>query len=41
MKLGMKKDKLQKTPQTYKGSLRNTPSNYMPIKCTTWKKWTN
>ena len=27
--------------QKYKGSCVITTSNYMPIKWTTWKKWTN
>ena len=27
--------------QKYKGSQKTTISNYMPIKWTTWKKWTN
>ena len=29
------------TLQKYKGSSEITTSNYMPIKQTTWKKWTN
>ena len=37
----MKKEKLQLTPQKYKGSKETTTSNSMPIKLTTWKKWTN
>ena len=37
----MKMDKSQQTTQKYKGSLETTISNYMPIKWTTWKKWTN
>ena len=40
IKLEMKK-KLQLTPQKYKVSQETTASNYMPIKWTTWKKWTN
>ena len=37
----MKNEKLQLTPQKYKGLEEATTSNYMPIKWTTWKKWTN
>ena len=37
----MKREKLQKTPQKYKESLETTTNNYMPIKWTTQKKWTN
>ena len=37
----MKKEKLQRKPQKYKASQETTTSNYMPIKWTTWKKWTN
>ena len=37
----MKKEKLRWTPQKYKGSEETTASNYMPIKWTTQKKWTN
>ena len=37
----MKKEKLQKIPQIYKGSKETTMSNYMPIKWTTWKTWKN
>ena len=37
----MKMDKSQQTTQKYKGSLETTISNYMPIKWTRWKKWTN
>ena len=29
------------TTQKYKGSQETTISNYMTIKWTTWKKWTN
>ena len=36
----MKIEKLQLTLQKYKGQ-ETTISNYMPIKWTTWKKWTN
>ena len=36
----MKKEKLQQTPQKYKAS-KETTSNCMPIKWTTWKKWTD
>ena len=36
----MKMEKSQQ-PQKYKGSQETTISNYMPIKWTTWKKWTN
>ena len=39
--LEMKKEKLQLTPQKYKGSKEPTTSNYMPIKWTALKKWTN
>ena len=34
-------EKSQQTTQKYKGSQETTISNYMPIKWTTWKKWTN
>ena len=40
-KLEMKMEKSQQTTQKYKGSKETTISNYMPIKQTTWKKWTN
>ena len=40
-KLEMKMEKSQQTTQKYKGSLETTISNYMPIKWTMWKKWTN
>ena len=40
-KLEMKMEKSQQTTQKYKGSLETAISNYMPIKWTTWKKWTN
>ena len=36
----MKMEKLQLTPQKYKGPLETATSNYMPIKWTTQKKWT-
>ena len=39
-KLEMKKERLQQTIQKYKGSEETITSNYMPIKWTTWKKWT-
>ena len=34
----MKMERSQQTTQKYK---ETTISNYMPIKWTTWKKWTN
>ena len=37
----MEKEKLQETPQKYKASQETTTNNAMPIKWTTWKKWTN
>ena len=37
----MKMERSQQTTQKYKGSYETTISNYMPIKWTTWKKWTN
>ena len=37
----MKMERSQQTTQKYKGSSETTISNYMPIKWTTWKKWTN
>ena len=40
-KIRKKIEKSQQTKQKYKGSSKNTISNYMPIKWTTWKKWTN
>ena len=40
-KLEMKRERSQQTTQKYKGSEETTISNYMPIKWTTWKKWTN
>ena len=40
-KLEMKMEKSQQTTQKYKGSQETTISNYMTIKWTTWKKWTN
>ena len=41
IKLEIKKEKSQLTPQKYKGSEETAISNYMPKKWTTWKKWTN
>ena len=41
IKLEMKMERLQQTTQKYKVSEETTISNYMPIKWTTWKKWTN
>ena len=40
-KIRMKMERSQQTTQKYKGSQETTISNYMPIKWTTWKKWTN
>ena len=40
-KLEMKMERSQQTTQKYKGSKETIISNYMQIKCTTWKKWTN
>ena len=40
-KLEMKMEKSQQTTQKYKGSYETIISNYMLIKWTTWKKWTN
>ena len=37
----MKKEKLKQTTQKYKGPEETTTSNYMLIKQTIWKKWTN
>ena len=37
----MKIERSQQKTQKYKGSQKTTISNYMPIKWTTWKKWTN
>ena len=37
----MKKQKLQKTMQKYKGLQEIIMNNYMAIKSITWKKWTN
>ena len=34
-------ERSQQTTQKYKGSSETTVSNYMPIKWTMWKKWTN
>ena len=41
IKLEMKMERSQQTIQKYKGLQDTTISNYMPIKWTTWKKWTN
>ena len=41
IKLEMKMERSQQTTQKYKGSKETTISNYMPIKWTTWKKWTD
>ena len=35
-----RKEKLKQTTKKYKG-LQKPMSNYMPIHCTTWKKWVN
>ena len=37
----MKMKKSQQTTQKYEKSQETTMSNCMPIKWTTWKKWTN
>ena len=37
----MKIERSQQTTQKYKGSLETTTRSPMPIKWTTWKKWTN
>ena len=37
----MKMERSQQTTQKYKESQETTISNYIPIKWTTWKKWTN
>ena len=37
----MKMENLQLTPQKFQGSQETTMNKYMPIKWTTWKKWTN
>ena len=37
----MKVEKSQQTTEKYKVSYETTISKYMPIKWTTWKKWTN
>ena len=37
----MKKETLEQTMKKLKASLDTTVSNLMPIKFTTWKKWTN
>ena len=41
IKLEMKMERSQQTTQKYKGSKETAISNYMPIKWTTWKTWTN
>ena len=41
IKLEMKMEKSQQTTQKYKRSYKTTMSKYMPIKWTTWRKWTN
>ena len=41
IKLEVKTEKLHETTQKYKRSQETTMSNYMRIKWTTWKKWTN
>ena len=40
-KLKMKMERSQQTTLKYKGSYETTTSSSMPIKWTTWKKWTN
>ena len=40
-KIKVKMERSQQTTRKYKGSCENTISNYMPIKWTTWKKWTS
>ena len=40
-KLEMKKERLQQTMQKYKGLQETIMNNYMAIKWTTWKKWTD
>ena len=37
----MKMERSQDTTQKYKGSYDTFISNYMQIKWTSWKKWTN
>ena len=37
----MKMERSKQTTWKYKGSQETIISNYMPIKWTTWKKWTN
>ena len=37
----MKMERSQQITQKYKESEETTISNYMSIKWTTWKKWTN
>ena len=41
IKLEMKMETSQQTAQIYERSQQTTMSNYMPIKWTTWKIWTN
>ena len=40
-KLEMKKESLQQKMQKYKGLQETIMNNYMAIKWTTWKKWTD
>ena len=40
-KLEMKKERLQQTMEKYKGLQETIMNNYMAIKWTTWKKWTD
>ena len=40
-KFKTKMEKSQQTTQKYKGSQETTISSSMPIKWTTWKKWTS
>ena len=37
----MKKERLQQTMEKYKGLQETIMNNYMAIKWTTWKKWTD
>ena len=39
--LGIKKERLQWTSLRYKGSQETATRKYMPIKWTTYKKWTD
>ena len=41
IKLEMKVKKSQQVTQKYRRPKETNMSNYMPRKCTTWKKWTN